>query len=276
MTEEIKDWGCPKWRDAKAYPTCPDELTNAEWRWEFLRRMPSYRSLWNELPPFQEFSPDDSWRKLGDAGRSNIHMKAIWKHDLVQLMRNPKCSDPGENQQAWLRKGGGVLKPPPREWFEGPHANSNKKGPKVTPEPNQAQRYEQDSKRLRWLLDLLENYALLENPSSPYVYVQFDLGRRISQQVELAHIALKDMAELKRSPRLDGTDRTRWPLYLRLLDAADQENPKVMVIYKRLLKEAEKSEAALYDKLCVKNPATKIMDWQESALQLRKKAAFYL
>ena len=142
-----------------------------------MRRLPAYRSLWNELLPFPEFSPDDSWRKLGDAGRSDIRMKAIWKHNLVQLMRNPKCSDPGENQQAWLRKGGGVLKPPPREWFEGPHANGNKKGPKVGPKPNQAQQHEQDSKRLKWLLDLLENSGLLENPSSPYVYVQFDLGR---------------------------------------------------------------------------------------------------
>lgn len=40
------DWGVPDWRDAKAYPD-PGEMTVREWWWEFTRRRPDYRALWD-------------------------------------------------------------------------------------------------------------------------------------------------------------------------------------------------------------------------------------
>lgn len=39
-------WNIPEWRDAAAYPKKPDDLTDTEWRWEFLRRRTDYREDW--------------------------------------------------------------------------------------------------------------------------------------------------------------------------------------------------------------------------------------
>lgn len=35
----------PDWRNASLYPT---QLTDSEWRWQFLRRHPEYQSLWDQ------------------------------------------------------------------------------------------------------------------------------------------------------------------------------------------------------------------------------------
>lgn len=43
MDKEQHDWGVPDWRDASAYP---DDLTDEQWRWEFLRRRDDYRNDW--------------------------------------------------------------------------------------------------------------------------------------------------------------------------------------------------------------------------------------
>jgi hypothetical protein len=40
------DWGVPDWSDETAYPTKANNLTNIQWRWEFLRRRHDYRDAW--------------------------------------------------------------------------------------------------------------------------------------------------------------------------------------------------------------------------------------
>ncbi len=44
---EILDWnwGVPDWRDERAYFATHD-LTDRQWRWEFMRRRPLYREDW--------------------------------------------------------------------------------------------------------------------------------------------------------------------------------------------------------------------------------------
>ena len=44
MTSKM-NWGVPDWRDSETYPK-GDELSANEWRWEFLRRREDYREDW--------------------------------------------------------------------------------------------------------------------------------------------------------------------------------------------------------------------------------------
>jgi hypothetical protein len=46
--EYRRRWGTPDWRDAKAYNYT---FTDAQWRWEFLRRRDDYRADWNKHRP---------------------------------------------------------------------------------------------------------------------------------------------------------------------------------------------------------------------------------
>ena len=39
------NWGVPDYLDASAYPG-PDDLSDGEWRWEFIRRSNAYRQIW--------------------------------------------------------------------------------------------------------------------------------------------------------------------------------------------------------------------------------------
>jgi hypothetical protein len=48
IDEYRKKWGIPDWRNANAYPT---SLTDALWRWEFLRRKDDYRNDWQKWFP---------------------------------------------------------------------------------------------------------------------------------------------------------------------------------------------------------------------------------
>jgi hypothetical protein len=42
-----KEWGVPDWHNAEAYPRKESDLTLDQWKWEFLRRSPDYRSQWS-------------------------------------------------------------------------------------------------------------------------------------------------------------------------------------------------------------------------------------
>ena len=81
------DWGVPDWRDETRY-LASDVLTDSEWRWQFLRRRPSYREEW--LAGFQ-------------AGR-------VW-HDVVQSTNPDRCErdyglsmllDPRADHSDWI------------------------------------------------------------------------------------------------------------------------------------------------------------------------------
>ena len=52
----------------------------------------------------------------------------------------------------------------------------------------------------------------------------------------------------RRKPRLGGKERELWPVYLRVIDAKDQD-AKDMEIYKQILKDAESSDVGLYDRM---------------------------
>lgn len=49
-----KDWGVPDWKDGSAYPAL-DQITTREWWWEFTRRRPDYRALWEDARPREKY-----------------------------------------------------------------------------------------------------------------------------------------------------------------------------------------------------------------------------
>ena len=110
---EIERWGCPDWRDAKAYPSSPNDLTDWEWRWQFMRRWRVYRKLYFSLPrkpsvdPELEFDLDDNIRGLGQAGLSDDEADNIRHLTNMQVLRNPFREQLPENP--FHRDKGGVL-----------------------------------------------------------------------------------------------------------------------------------------------------------------------
>lgn len=60
----ITRWHVPNWRDASKYPTTGADLSDEEWRWEFLRRLPEYREGWEDLEPRLTLPKGDPARVL--------------------------------------------------------------------------------------------------------------------------------------------------------------------------------------------------------------------
>jgi hypothetical protein len=55
--ETQSQWGIPNWTQAENYP---NKMTDLEWRWEFVRRRPDYRELWNRRKGWSQVPLDGS------------------------------------------------------------------------------------------------------------------------------------------------------------------------------------------------------------------------
>ena len=180
-------WGVPDWHDEKAYPTA-HELDDLEWRWEFLRRNHGYRQDW--LRAAWEFSPCPRERYF--QGAYGVCGPFDPRHSIRAM--------PGY-----------------------PSSIESKKKPAVS---------YRSSGRAPFLEVLLSNRfanikdieRIIRRPAfSSDVYVRYDLSRPINPQAK----EIKDLLiRLRREQFGENVDRVRqrrphWPLYLRLLDAAD-------------------------------------------------------
>lgn len=70
------DWGVPDWLDAGAYPAV-DGMTIREWWWEFTRRRPDYRAMWNAADEIE----DKSHRYAPDVDAFRLKFKLSVIHD---------------------------------------------------------------------------------------------------------------------------------------------------------------------------------------------------
>lgn len=274
MTEKIKDWGCPDWRDHKSYPSNADDLEDWEWRWQFMRRWPAYRDLFFSLPrltaldPDLEFDPDDSYRGLGRAGFSEEKIGNIRHLTNMMTVPNPALNHIADKNPFVIDKGGIKYTLPPRSYWEDMEPFESLEG---------AKRLEFIERRFQFLLYCLEKEGILEGAPSPLAYVRFDLTRPLPQQMKTAKSQLEKLAGKRRAPRLKGKDRDLWPIYLRVIDAKDQK-AKDMEIFHHMLKEAEKNQdVALYERMMiVDQEAVLISDWKAAARRLMKTAAAFL
>lgn len=272
MSETPIDWGCPDWRDAKAYPACADSLKDWEWRWQFMRRWPVYRNLYFSLPrrptidPNLEFDPDDRTRGVGRAELSGYNAEHIWHLTNMQVMWNPILEQLHKNPFQ-RNKGGSLYRLPSREYWEENYVIAGLEG---------MERLERIEQRFQALLYYLEDEGLLENAPSPFAYVRIDLTRPLPQQMNSAKTKLGKIAGKRRAPRLGGKDRELWPVYLRVIDAKDQ-GARDMEIFHQILKDAESFDVDLYDRMeKVRNEAVLIADWIEAANQRMETVSAFL
>lgn len=181
-----RDWGVPGWREASAYPQ-PDQPTVREWWWEFTRRRPDYRALWDAADKRDghayRFAPDV------DAFRLKFELSVI--HDPAR-----RCTD-WDLMHYRLSRAGGLSTP--RDAF----LNSVGHRPDA-PETGHA-----------------DKLSKLQNDEGLFLH-SFDLSKPLGPQLEHAEAFLRNVqAELYGSVLTRRPRTANWPLFLRSLDAKD-------------------------------------------------------
>jgi hypothetical protein len=208
------EWGVPDWRDETAYPR-PDQISDKLWRWEFIRRMQDYRKAWDIASKAEyEILCRMAEKRQGDKARIrrpddlyfSVSLEAFSSpekyHDLIkyeiQPFPNPRIRIP-------------------RVFEEGPSIIhfSDEDGGYFALKPSDKHRVERVSIRAGWTM------------------IQFDLTEPIDKQLHRASNRLRQIqsdfadeigfaAKLKqKAARRQRKDM--WPLYLRVLDARNQD-----------------------------------------------------
>ncbi len=195
------NWGVPDWRDERAY-FATHNLTIRQWRWEFMRRRPSYREDWVRW----------FWQKREDVEKNearNLREIPGWSKDqaletvmpldvddFIERMNKGTYStikDPSRQFCDWqLRDGVGYV-----QFLE-------RRSPKRLQPHRPPGRTERD-----WNLDEVHLW-------------KFDLTKPLRRQFAIAKATLvarqKGVYGKLNSPK---PRRALWPLYLRALDAKD-------------------------------------------------------
>ena len=195
------DWGVPNWKDKAAYPKGPDELTDTQWRWEFLRRRHDYRHAWETAAA--RIAPI---RPEGSSDRSECRVGLIDDAEVLFGLRG-MCPHPGWADVSWpflifndaypkvvlgdIWPGGGALEP------------------------------------LREMLQ--RDVGTL---SATEIAAVFDITEPIPPQIEEVKSTLKMYQEVLirtgtrtgqkvKKQRRESRSKPHWPTYLRVLDAKD-------------------------------------------------------
>ncbi len=195
------DWGVLDWRDANAYPKSGDALTIRQWWWQFTRRNPEYRRLWQERQPLrQEFS------------ERNIE----WCRAMAA---NDGCSLEIEIEHQWSK-----------HLFPGDLPNLREKfgltaflDPRADRVDDLKLRSFQHTEGAPAHVAYFNIRALEKDQDDENFYLlRFDLKRPIPEQLEAAG---KHLIEMQRHASGKAVkwhrDTDKWPLFLRALDARD-------------------------------------------------------
>lgn len=195
------------WRDPEAYDFC-DELTSAQWAWEFLRRNPEYQRQW------QEFWR--TWQALEAAyGRPPDRDFCAWKNDPRAWVPASECEggDCRIDQdkvliECALGARWGFHKFPPDPQDDDPVGEG----------------------RLTWRdlgekpLPVIDTESAVPEDRPETMALLFDLSLPLKPQLEQARRQLQMEAGLRRRqgrlvPKRVSTLKEHWKLLLRLLDA---------------------------------------------------------
>lgn len=186
----MTDWGVPDWQDAGAYPK-PDDLFGFQWWWEFTRRRPDYRSVWEDATDSEE--NDFRWARDFDAFSLKFELGVVCdprrtlSHWALRHYRYPRAGVLHSSRDLFLAS----LK----------HASG---------------KLETTNADRRSALEQQEGI----------IYCSFDLSRPLGPQLDRAKIRLEVAQEAaQEAGRPDVTNRrqlqNRWPTLLRVLDARD-------------------------------------------------------
>lgn len=195
----MMDWGVPDWRDAAAYPSSGDALSLKQWCWEFTRRHPDYRALWQRLwPELQNF----------------VEVNAEWCRELADDERALNS----EVETRWAKV---HLQPYLHELRTCYRLNG-------LPDPRIGDRSDDQLRHLLYLEDrhgAVEYYtldAVMMDQAAGYLLYRFDRNRPASKQLEDAGAYLREMQKAEHGKKVHWKGESEnWPLYLRALDAKD-------------------------------------------------------
>ena len=95
-------WNLPDWRDVKNYPE--QGARPHIWRWQFLRRSPTYRSVWEQFWP-----NTDAWFTAVDGALPQHDVEAK-KYNLAHLI-NPSANHIPDEIQVFLEQLAGQVMP---------------------------------------------------------------------------------------------------------------------------------------------------------------------
>jgi len=198
------NWGVPDWRDEEAYFATHD-LTDRQWRWEFMRRRPLYREDWVrwfwQQREFVEKNEARFRRELGLDWSKDKALETVMPDDFRERCLTGTSGwikDPSRQFSDWdlqqFGVGRGEPKAPPR-------------GPKRARTP------------LSWGRD---DFAARERRYYESGVWCFDLTQPLPPQFAIAKAYLaKIQVKLYGKQNTPKPRRAHWPLYLRALDAKD-------------------------------------------------------
>lgn len=217
------EWGVPDWRDQSQYPE-PNDLTSNLWRWQFVRRMPDYREVWDRAAAIEyellarqaqgrthTMPAAARWFQLAFVPNSDIN--AFWGLFRYLLVRypNPRVNIPQvvEGVRSGLRFHDLNLEDAGWQKF----ATADGRITEVDPVTLHRTR---SAERSRW--------------GTPLTVTQtFDLSRPLGPQLDRAASSLKRLQQARGEkygflPELAAQEKRRarnnmWALYLRVLDA---------------------------------------------------------
>ena len=259
MSRNFEYWQTPHWTNRCDYPASGDALSDWRWRWEFLRRDEGYQRAWQAGTPIEYpgASPNSPLTRM--AHPDDLY-RVLYVYKLANLF-NP-CFDASRYHNIFSPRTTGLIFrwAPPNKFLE------------VVEEL-------QPTDLLEFFRDFFrEQQEMSERIKEGSIATAiFDLYKPLPQQLKKVEYLLKAQQKHQSGKPIQfRKHQDLWPVYLRLLDAEHQGNPKAMKIHEHLMDEAKQQDVSEYDRLAVENPATLIADWQSQAKKLRDKAVSYL
>lgn len=173
-------WGLPEWRDENQY-TETDELSNDQWRWEFLRRRTDYREDY-------EKSKDYFWELGAD---KETHFQETYR---IRFIENPAYSIRDLKEQRKVSKE--LFKPNPDIEF-------------IDSMPGALYRYPS------------LNGGYMKSSMHPHhLELKIDLGSPLAPQFKKLREIAKSF-QSSWSTKTRRPQKGKWPTYLRILDARE-------------------------------------------------------
>jgi hypothetical protein len=195
-------WGVPDWRDAAAYPCEPDELSPRNWWWEFTRRRPDYRELWEH--------PSNGWMEgEGDDERFPADRQDLAMRFQMGFLLNPRKAYRADFRLIACYR---ALNAPVLSASGLTHSALADAEQLVTKLGADALALEIEATR--------KNAASAEE--SGVALYQFDLSKPLGPQIERAHNQLEFLQRRRFGKQNTRKKRTEgWALFLRALDARE-------------------------------------------------------
>jgi hypothetical protein len=188
----VTDWGVPDWRDADAYSGA---LTDRQWWWEFTRRRPDYRHLWEHA----QVVTGRDYRYAPDVEACRLQFE-------LSVVLDPRRSfDDWQLMHDRVPRNGGLGKSYEHLNIEAARSYLEKPGM---------------SSVVDQMVEHRRHKSELEEEAGVYSYT-FNLTRPLKAQLRKAEEHLQIIQDELYGRQKWKPEPANWPSYLRILDARD-------------------------------------------------------